>query len=213
MFSVNKHMIRNSIILACVFLVVLTGCDRVARHKVLTFFFEGVPPLDSDSQAEDMAATVEESPAAAVLKEDAAKVARQTVSSRHEAGKDCQQCHLEQGSWNRRRLTKTVPDLCYSCHTDYSTANGYLHGPIAAGDCVFCHEPHQSKYIHLQKAPQPKLCYQCHLREDIASMANHQDKQHEICTECHDPHTGSTRNFLKPELESKNNSNPVDLSE
>ena len=213
MFSAKKRIIPGPMIFAGVFLIALLGCDRVARHKVLTFFFEGVPPLDSDSQVEEMEATVEESEAAAALKEEAVKVARQRVSSKHKVGKDCGQCHLEQGGWDRERLIEPLPDLCYSCHTDYSTAGGYLHGPVAAGDCVFCHDSQQTKYVHLQKQPQPKLCYQCHLQEDIASVADHQDKQHEICTECHDPHAGSTRDFLKAPPESKADSNSADLSE
>lgn len=212
-FSAKKRIIRNSVILAGVFLVAAVGCDRGARHKVLTFFFEGVPPLDSDTQPEDTETTVEESADTAALEEEVAKVARQRRSSRHEPGKDCVQCHREGTRWSEKRLIKPLPDLCYSCHTDYSDAADYLHGPTAAGDCVFCHDPHQARYVHLQRAPQPELCYQCHLQEDIASIADHQDKQHDICTECHDPHMGATMNFLKPPPESKDNSNSVDLSE
>ena len=211
MFSAKKQIILGLTIFAGVFLVVLTGCDRVARHKVLTFFFEGVPPLDSDSQIADGETSTVESSEAAGDKEPT-KVSKQIRASRHEAGKGCEQCHLGQGGWDRKRLAEPLPDLCYSCHTDYSVASGYLHGPIAAADCVFCHNPHQSRYVHLQKEPQPKLCYQCHLQEDIASIAGHQDTRYDICTECHDPHTGSTRDFLRPQLES-DNSNPVDLSE
>ncbi len=217
MFSIKKQIIRDSIIVAGVFLVVLTGCDRVARHKVLSFFFEGVPPLDSERQAVDTGATDEESPTTetevAVTSEKPARIAKQTDPSRHEPAKDCDQCHRRIGSWSRKTLTRPLPEVCYTCHTDYSAAGGYLHGPIAAGACAFCHDPHGAKYVHLQKELQPKLCYQCHLREDIASIADHQDKQHSICTECHDPHMGSRRDFLKLEPESKDDSNPVDLSE
>ncbi len=211
MFSVKKRIILDSIILAGVLLALVSGCDRGSRHKVLTFFFEGVPPLDADRQAADTEATVKESPA--VADEKLAGVSRQVSASRHEAGNDCQQCHLEQGGWDEKRLAEPLPDLCYSCHTDYGNAGGFLHGPIAAGECVFCHDPHRTKYVHLQKAPQPKLCYQCHLQEDIESIADHQDEQHQICTECHDPHMGSTRNLLKSQLESSDGPDSADLSE
>ena len=46
-------------ILSGVFLAALVGCDRGARHKVFTFFFEGVPPLDSDSKDADTETTVQ----------------------------------------------------------------------------------------------------------------------------------------------------------
>ncbi len=210
MFSVKKRIIRNPIILACVLLAVISGCNRGARHKVLTFFFEGVPPLDADRQAADTKTPVEELPT--VADEKSTRITRQTDPSEHDPGGDCNQCHLE-GSWDKNRLAKSLPDLCYSCHTNYSNAGGFLHGPIAAGECAFCHEPHQSKYIHLQKAPQPDLCYRCHLQEDIGSIADHRDEEHQICTECHDPHMGSTRNLLKSQLESSDASDSADLSE
>ena len=212
-FSVKKRIIRDLIILAGVSLVALVGCDRLARHKVLTFFFEGVPPLDSDRQAPDTETTVEEPPTVALVSEESARITMQTRASRHQPGRDCHRCHLKHGGWDRNRLSEPLPNLCHSCHTDYRADSGFLHGPVAVGECVFCHDPHQSKYVHLQKSPQPKLCYRCHIREDIESIANHQDKQHEVCTECHDPHIGPTRDLLKDRLEPEDQPNSVDLSE
>ena len=210
MFSVKKRIIRNSIILAGILLAVVSGCDRGARHKVLTFFFEGVPPLDADRQAAITKTPVEESPTVAV---EPVKITRQTRPSGHKPARDCNQCHREIGSRNRNNLTRPLPDLCHSCHTDYSAASGYLHGPVAVGDCLVCHEHHNSRYARLQEAPQPDLCYVCHLQEDIGSIADHRDKQHEICTECHDPHMGSTRNLLKSRLESPDGPDSADLSD
>ncbi len=211
MFTAKMRIVRASVILAGVFLIVLVGCDRAGRHKVLTFFFEGVPPLESDSQTDDKQTPAEESPELVAAKQEAARSDSQRGSSTHEPGKDCYQCHMKQGGWDQERLAEPLPDLCYSCHTDYNAASGYLHGPIAAGDCVFCHDPHQTGYVHLQKAPQPKLCYQCHLPEDIESEAHHQDLESRACTECHDPHIGSTRNLLKSNLETKDSSSLTDI--
>ena len=211
MFTAQKRIIRCSVILAGVFLIVLFGCDRAGRHKVLTFFFEGVPPLENDSQVVDTETPTEESPEVATVSQETTESKGQRGASTHEPSKDCYQCHMKQGGWNQERLAEPLPDLCYSCHTDYNAANGYLHGPVAAGDCVFCHDAHQSKYVHLQKVPQPKLCYQCHIPEDIESEAHHQDLGSRTCTECHDPHIGSTRNILKANLEAKDSSRLTDV--
>ena len=212
MLSAQKRIIRNSVILAGVFLMIVAGCDRAARHKVLTFFFEGVPPLDSNRQAAGTQTVAEESPALAAANQKAVRIDRQTGASRHEPSKDCYQCHMKQGGWNQERLAEPLPELCYSCHTNYSAAGGYLHGPVAVGECLFCHDAHQSKYLHLQKTPQPQLCYQCHLPEDLESVAQHQNVERQICTECHDPHIGSTRNFLKSQVKLQDASNFVDLT-
>lgn len=211
MFSAKNRIIWRSMTVAGVFLFVFVGCDSVARHKVLTFFFEGVPPLGAKKRVKRKAVTVEKPVDTGVAEVD---VLRQRVSSKHSPSRDdnCGQCHLD-GSRSRDRLVNAPPDLCYSCHTNYSDSSGYLHGPIAAGACVFCHGPHTTKFVHLQKKPQPKLCYQCHQQEDIALVTDHQDKQHEICTKCHDPHAGSRSDFLKVQPETKDDSNSVDLSE
>ena len=212
MFTAKMRIIRALVILAGVFLIVLVGCDRAARHKVLTFFFEGVPPLETDSQAVGTKTPAGESPELVAAKQKATILDSQRGSSTHEPSKECDKCHLEQGGWNQERLAEPLPDLCYSCHTDYNAAAGHLHGPIAVGECLFCHEVHQSKYVHLQKAPQPKLCYQCHLAEDIESAAYHQGVERQICTECHDPHLGSTRNLLKAQLPLEDSSDLVDVN-
>ncbi len=209
MFSVKKRIILDSIILAGVLLAVVSGCDRGARHRVLTFFFEGVPPLDADKKEVVTKKPVED-PAVEV---EPVKIIKQTRPSGHEPSRDCNQCHQERGGWDKNRLTRPLPDLCYKCHTDYSDASAYLHGPIAVGDCVVCHNPHGAQNIHLQRAPQPDLCYQCHLQEDVGSIAEHRDEEHQICSDCHDPHMGSTRNFLKSPLEPSDVPDSVDLSE
>ncbi len=78
MFSVKKRIVLDSVILAGILLAVVSGCDRGARHKVLTFFFEGVPPLDADRQAADTKTPVEESPTVAVASEEPARITRQS---------------------------------------------------------------------------------------------------------------------------------------
>ena len=213
MLPAKKRIIRNLAVVAGAALVMLVGCDRASRHKVLTFFFEGVPPLDADREKPESETVLEEKAPVDVVEEESIRAIKQTDASTHEPSKECGQCHSQQGGWNRNRLVRSMPDLCYSCHSSYARQSGYLHGPVAVGACSFCHDPHQSKYVKLQKAPQPDLCYRCHDQEGIESIADHPDQQHRICTQCHDPHTGAGRYFLKPAPEPKDTPAAADLSE
>jgi len=200
MLATRKLIILCSMMLAGVFPVIVAGCDREARYKILTFFFEGVPPLDGEKDAvETEITTVDESLQPAVAqKKNVSRILQQRRSSKHDSVADCNKCHMGGMGSGKRQLIRPMPDLCYSCHTNYHAGGGYLHGPIAVGECVFCHDPHRSKYVHLQKAPQPKLCYQCHVLEGIKLVAGHQEMQDTICTDCHDPHVSSMENLLKP---------------
>ena len=103
MFSAKKRIILNSIILAGVVLAVTCGCSRVTRHKVLTFFFEGVPPLDADKRAA-IAAPVEEA-----VEIEPVKIVKQTRASGHKPGRDCSQCHQKIGGRSRNRLIRSLP--------------------------------------------------------------------------------------------------------
>jgi len=153
----------------------------------------------------------EQAPGAVVFKNDTIRIPTQKDASVHKPAKDCTQCHPKKQMWGREKLIRQVPDLCYSCHTNYGKSAGYLHGPIVVGACLFCHNPHQSKYIHLQTAPQPDLCYQCHLSNDITQMEEHQGQLDVICTTCHDPHIGRLPKLIKPYREPVDDPNVIDL--
>lgn len=211
----RKRIICVSIILAGVFGVVVTGCDREARYKILTFFFEGVPPLDREKTAVETEMTMadDESQQTVVAEEKpVSRVLQQGRPSKHKLVADCNRCHIGGMGSGQRQLVEPLPDLCYSCHATFEIPGDSLHGPIVVGDCVFCHDAHQSRNVHLQKAPQPDLCYLCHRREDMSDIADHQDKEEIICTDCHDPHAGSTRLRMKPFEEPQGDPNIIDLS-
>jgi len=194
--------------LAGLLVLIPVGCGRVARHKILTFFFEGVPPLDGDPNAGKRRTGVTQQTNLRAT-ERAVKVVKKSSSSRHEPAADCGKCHRSTTVWDD--FVKPLPDLCYSCHTDYRASGGYLHGPVSVGACMFCHDAHQSKYMHLQKEPQPELCFQCHMRQDIESIAGHQDSASVSCTKCHNPHIGPTRKLLRSPQESRDDHNAVDI--
>ncbi len=218
-FSAGKRTILCSMILGGVVLGMAVGCDRDARYKILTFFFEGVPPLDSDSSAAKIKITKTitkktgaEYQTETVVKERLTRLSKQKRASKHKEVRDCSGCHVGKFGSGRRALIKALPDLCYSCHTNYHDAGGYLHAPVRVGDCVVCHDAHQSMYVHLQKAALPQLCLQCHLPEDMKTIEDHEDKLESICTDCHDPHTSSMRKLLKPPEQLENDPNIVNLS-
>jgi predicted CXXCH cytochrome family protein len=200
--------------LAGLFSVIIAGCDREARYKILTFFFEGVPPLDGEENAmETEITTVEEATQPAVAqKKNVSRILQQRRFTKHDFVTDCNKCHMGGMGSGERQLIRPMPDLCYSCHTDYYATDGYLHGPIAVGECVFCHNPHKSKYVYLQEAAQPELCFRCHVRGNMVTITDHQEKLETICTDCHDPHVSSMKMLLKPVDKLNDDPNTVNLS-
>ena len=186
-------------------LCLVIGCDRVTRHNVLTFFFEGVPPLDGKTAGADAnIVTITNVDKLDIMNTRERGVVidatGQKRASRHEFVKDCAACHTGGLSSGRQELRQPLPVLCTSCHADLTQEGDFLHGPLNVGECVFCHDAHQSAYVHLQKAPQPQLCYRCHQKQDIAVIPGHSEQLEGICTDCHEPHGSSRPNLLKTTL-------------
>lgn len=183
-----------------VFFAIFVGsCDEVERHKVLDYFFDGVPPIGQDpfeaglldpntQQLDQMGQT----PAWYV----------------HEPRKDCTNCHRKRrggGFSAQTYLIAPVPELCNNCHKNYAATASIVHGPVAVGQCLFCHNPHKSKVEHLLKKPEPELCYLCHDESMVELIPAHLPQQTSACTDCHDPHAGSTKALLKgPSTETQN---------
>lgn len=216
----NKRLlIATAFVCAIVF--IFLGCDRETRHQVLTFFFEGVPPLDGDPNeasglslvrtvvAEDGTSTMV--PVIHKTPEELA-ILEQSHSSKHKIIKDCDKCHEGNMRSGRTQLKKTMPDLCYTCHKNLGRLGGKLHGPFAVGACIFCHEPHRSKYVHLQKYPQPELCYRCHKQQEILNIKDHEKMIKQICTNCHDPHASLLPKLLKPVTVTETDPNETELN-
>jgi predicted CXXCH cytochrome family protein len=200
----NRSLVATAFV--CAFIFVFLGCDRQARHNILTFFFEGVPPLDGDPNGQSFTSVVtsggtvyESIPVIPEIPKTPEELAllSESHSSKHKFLRDCAKCHAGSMSSGRRELRKSMPGLCYSCHKDFSNKGDFLHGPLNVGACIICHDPHQSKYVNLQKDPQPKLCYRCHTRQEIRSIVDHEKILELKCTNCHDPHVSSLPKLLK----------------
>lgn len=169
--------------------IFVVSCDEVEHHDVLTFFFEGVPPLQGELTEE-------------LIDYDSQKLSHtcpQQAWFIHQPRKDCTLCHdksRQRVFSSQTYLIKPVPELCYQCHADYTTSASYVHGPVAVGECLLCHNPHKSRIEHLLKEPLPKLCYRCHDVNRNELIPAHLNKQEFACTYCHNAHKGQVRFFL-----------------
>ena len=168
--------------------VFVVSCHETDRHRVLTFFFDGVGPLRP--------AGIEE----VRIDPNFAQSPQEPLWYVHEPRKDCTLCHGKRGQKlfaPEAILITTVPALCHNCHDDYTVSAQFVHGPVAVGQCLFCHNPHKSRIQYLLKEPEPKLCYKCHDINVIESMPAHLTVQPSACTDCHNPHASSTKALLK----------------
>lgn len=172
----------------------LIGCDRGVRHRWLTFFFDGVPPLDGSAV---VPTGVAQAPSGTVPAGNPAGLA--TGGSTHPPVKDCNRCHVHktEDGVQQVQLNSPVPDLCYECHTNYAAARGVVHGPVAVGACLWCHEPHKSDQRFLLKMNPPELCYTCHQAEALSTVPGHGPEASKRCTSCHEPHISTEKGLLK----------------
>ena len=125
----------------------------------------------------------------------------------HEPRKDCTNCHdktRQRGMSGQTYLKVPVPELCYQCHSNYTTTYQYVHGPVAVGQCLYCHNPHASKIKSLLIESEPQLCYRCHNQFSIELVPAHFSKRITMCTICHNPHASSIRTLLKADPEKIN---------
>jgi predicted CXXCH cytochrome family protein len=157
------------------------ACDATSRHKVLTYFFDGVPPLETPG--------AEPAPGAATP-----TAARPISFQEHGpyAAKLCTACHNQDVG---NALVAPPDQLCGRCHA-LKLDKAYIHGPLASGDCLVCHDPHSSPYKPLLVSQSDSFCFQCHDRNDIANSPGHANLE-EPCTTCHDAHESNRKYLLK----------------
>ncbi len=174
-----------------VMFLLLASCDETERHKALTFFFDGVPPLRTESSQAQASGLKDNQPA------DKAPTGAWRI---HEPVKNCTVCHgeLRRATSSRKvQLVAEVPQLCFTCHKEYSALETWVHGPVATGNCLLCHEPHKAKNESLLRKPVPDLCYQCHDEQAIRLIKNHAEASYSRCTACHEGHASTTRGLLR----------------
>jgi predicted CXXCH cytochrome family protein len=179
-------------VLAVVLVIWFCSCTPQSKHRVLSFFFDGVPPLGSPADA----GKTKTEPAVEETEEDFARPPQVAqTGSAHEpyVKRQCDRCH---GSQSSMALEEGANDLCRRCHGDFTRSLNHVHGPAATFDCQVCHDPHDSEEPHLLLKPQPDLCFWCHKESDVRSAPYHAAAKDRRCSECHNPHGGDDRMFL-----------------
>jgi predicted CXXCH cytochrome family protein len=79
-----------------------------------------------------------------------------------------------------------------------------MHGPVAAGACMWCHAPHESIHRSLLRDADRKVCAQCHTAAMLAGtkVPEHADESR-ACLECHTGHGGPAPYMLRAAAEPK----------
>jgi len=208
----NPNRLFARLITVIIFIAVTSGCDRQGRHKMLTIFFTGVPPLEASDKGET------EKDNTLKVQQEAKQTAPEAILYTHplSAARLCNQCHLtsanfsmfgqkisptfsQKGQPSPGKLVVPRTEICIKCHQDKSAANAlregiWLHTPAAKGDCLKCHDPHQSKYQYLLLEAPRLICIPCHSGPKIMELSAHKDPSE--CLTCHNPHLGKDRKLL-----------------
>lgn len=178
-------------------LLLLSACNRVSRHKVVSTILDGTPSLPPAEKFCPELAPELPSPApdkgAPTSAESGTNV---TVRSSHLpfTEKRCNDCH----DFDQPGGLNAAPDkLCFTCHAEIIQGE-FAHGPAAVGDCLACHVPHTSPHESLLIVAREELCAWCH-REVRQSRKMHDNvgARNMSCADCHDPHVGENNYFLK----------------
>lgn len=188
-----------SYLIGVLFLVI--SCSTSSSHRVLSFFFDGVPRQDvprplvlkNDSGLELLQRSSDT---------DKTKVEEVKAAVVHKIYQDkaCEKCHAVESSY---RLIQRQPTLCYQCHASFEQKYKRLHGPVAAGFCNACHEAHKSEYKALLKMPIRQVCQHCHEPGDIVQNEAHKKISTLACLTCHDAHGGDSANLLRKDINLK----------
>ncbi len=169
------------------------ACSDATRYRVLTFFFDGVPPGGTEPAQPDTTPSDTDTPTPG---ETPAPARRAVVIHAHKPYRDnrCGVCHSIQTG----QLFKTPQEgLCTDCHTDVPGDVRYAHGPIAVRDCLFCHHHHGTEFPRLLRDNPRDICLRCHDADDLNDGTHHADRESRACTDCHHAHGGHDRFFLK----------------
>ena len=183
-----------AVVLTAAAVLAASACSGPARHRVLTFFFDGVPKPGGDTPGQDTGEPATDTPESPG--DERKPAANKAVFYNHQPYWEnrCRDCHDPNGG----QVYQTAEQgLCATCHPDLPGNARYVHGPVAVKSCLFCHHYHRSLHAKLLLDEPDALCFRCHKREGLTEGEHHADIDERPCIECHDPHSGDDRFFLK----------------
>ena len=191
---VIPFLVVLSVSLAVV-VAVSAACSRETTHRVLVFFYDGVPPLDGAAVPAE-GVMPEPAPGTTTSQQPRQLQARKKMYTLPPyAENNCEGCHNVRNG----RLVKSVREgLCQTCHPDKPPKKKYTHGPMAVNGCLMCHHYHKSEYPKVLLADAQTLCFHCHEKRELRTDEHHATIEQELCIDCHDAHGGDDRFFLLP---------------
>lgn len=195
----NKPAMRSVhtiLIVASVVAGVLTACSPDSKHKILTFFLDGVPepgvtPVVGYAPPAARRGPVRSGPG---IERGVSSTARPVFAHPPYRDNRCGACHSRETG---QLFQSPREGLCQTCHAGIPNESRFAHAPAAVGDCLFCHHHHSSAYEKVLLDEPAKLCLNCHDIDDLTEGTHAGDAGERSCVECHDPHGGADRFFLK----------------
>ena len=162
------------------------GCSTSRHHRVLSFFFDGVP---------EPKAVVSAAP------EVEASLGRRLVRPGEHgpyAAKLCSSCHDSKAT---NALVVPAEQLCNRCH-ELGETKTYVHGPLASGGCLVCHDPHRSANRFLLVSASDGFCLGCHDRAALSVIGGATGEDSHAgddadCTDCHEAHMSDRKYLLR----------------
>jgi len=116
-------------------------------------------------------------------------VAKHTVL--HPKVTECESCHVPKARDAHAFNDKT----CTACHQMVKANDKFVHGPVAAGECLACHDPHGSDEPQLVRMFGSDLCQRCHvdMKARLAEKRFTHAPVKEDCATCHNPHASPSK--------------------
>ena len=177
-------------------LVVVAACSRETTHRVLVFFYDGVPPLDAGLTEPEVEMPEDLLSTGAVAPPGRAGAKQRFYNHPAYWENRCGGCHDVDGGGLLRTARQ---GLCQMCHHEKPAKKKFVHGPVAVNGCLACHRYHKSLYPKVLVTDAQSLCFRCHVTEELTTDKHHATMEEERCIDCHDSHGGDDRFFLLPE--------------
>jgi predicted CXXCH cytochrome family protein len=189
--SITLYLIFILLIVQCSLFIV--SCSPKVSHNLLTFFFDGVPPIGGQQPVIIRRETVPKKDSATLASKDITMTPKGSFHPPY-ANNKCNVCHDKE---QMGKVLMPLPALCFKCHDEFEEKYPVKHGPVASGYCTACHSPHFTKNEKLLLRTGQQICLYCHNSKDILNNDEaHKDIGDTKCTDCHNPHGGKDRFML-----------------